>query len=418
MPQPISRRDFVRLAGLGGGAAVLGGGSVLSGSGAGPIGALGVPQAAGMGTGVAAADLAARVLVVLELAGGNDGFSMAPPVEADHLRSMRPTSAHGPADQLNGDGDVVLHPGFGRLRHRPLLLVDGVGSPAPDLSHFEMLRRMWAGDPDGTQATPTGFLGRLCDQLDTGAPVTGLTIGAASSPALIAERAGTIGLPELWCLEWLSDDDWWAETYRDTLAQMTSRDAGDTEALALARRGIAGGLGLGDLVTRLPVVEGYPETSLGTNLSLASQVIDGDVGVRVIQVSVDGDFDTHENHLERHDELMNELDQALDVFLADVAGRGHGERVLVATTSEFGRRPEENGDAGLDHGTASTMLLAGPVRSGRLGEQPSFTDLDDDGNVTATMSMNDYYATLAESWFGVPAASVLPGSPRPLADVW
>lgn len=183
--------------------------------------------------------------MVLELAGGNDGFSMAPPVEADHLRSMRPTSAHGPADQLNGDGDVVLHPGFGRLRHRPLLLVDGVGSPAPDLSHFEMLRRLWAGDPDGTQTTHTGFLGRLCDQLDTGAPVTGLTTGAASSPALIAERAGTIGLPELWWLEWLSDDDWWAETYRDALAQMTSRDAGDTEALALARRGIAGGLGLG-----------------------------------------------------------------------------------------------------------------------------------------------------------------------------
>lgn len=418
MPQQISRRDFVRLAGLGGGAALLGGGSGLVGGGGGTIRARTVPEASGAGTGVATTDLAGRVLVVLEMAGGNDGFSMAPPADADHVRSMRPTAAHGPGDVLRGNGDVVLHPGFVRLQHRPLMLVDGVGSPAPDLSHFEMLRRMWAGDPDGTATTPTGFLGRLCDQLDTGAPVTGLMIGAASSPALIAERAGTIGLPELWWLEWLSDDDSWAETFRGSLAHMTTVDDGDTEALALARRGIADGLGIGDLVARLPPVHGYPETTLGTNLSLASQVIDGDLGVRVIHVSVGGDFDTHENHRERHDELMAELDQALDVFLTDLANRGHGERVLVATTSEFGRRPEENGDAGLDHGTASTMLLAGPVRPGRSGEQPSFTDLDDDGNVTATMSMNDYYATLAEAWFGVPASSVLPGSPRPLTNVW
>ena len=95
---------------------------------------------------------------------------------------------------------------------------------------------------------------------------------------------------------------------------------------------------------------------------------------------------------------------------------GLAETTLIATTSEFGRRPAENA-AGTDHGTASTMLLAGPVVAGRHGEAPSLRSLDDDGNLVATIGMDAYYATLAESWFGVPAADVLPGSVAPLEGI-
>lgn len=421
MPQHINRRDFLRLAGLGGGAALLGaapGGHVAARA----------QQAAGRWTPGAIAngasrpatsDLAARLLVVLEMGGGNDGLSMTPPVDAEALRNMRPTAFPDIDALLRPGHDVVLHPALTRLQHRSLTVLDGVGTPTPDLSHFEMMRRWWTGDADGTAGPTTGFLGRLCDVLADGAPVTGLSIGGASTPALIAERAGTLGLPELWWLEWLDDDDdEWTNAFRDGLSTMTAPADGDTDALGLARRGLATGLRLGDMVIDLPESGGYPDTTLGANLAMASRLIGADLGVRIVHVAVDGDFDTHESHLDRHTTLMTELDDAVDAFLGDLDERGHGDRVLIATTSEFGRRPEENGDGGLDHGTASTVLLAGPVPRQRVGEPPSFTDLDDDGNLVSTISMDRYYATLAESWFGVPASEVLPGSPRPIDGIW
>ena len=206
MPENINRRDFLRLAGLGGGAAMLGalgpGHHTSAGATEFPLPAAGARRHVG----AAAADVASRILVVLEMAGGNDGPSMAPPADAERLRSLRPSASH-PVDALLRPGsDVILHPALERLQIRPLTVVDGVGSPAPDLSHFEMLRRWWAGDPDGTAAQPTGFLGRLCDAIDAGAPVTGLSVGGASTPALVSERAGTLGLPALWWLWWLGSD--------------------------------------------------------------------------------------------------------------------------------------------------------------------------------------------------------------------
>lgn len=422
MPQKIDRRDFLRLAGLGGGAAVLGalgpGGRVAAARGATVPALARSPHRSS----VAAADAAARILVVLEMAGGNDGASMAPPADLDVLRSLRPSSSH-PEDQLLRPGnDVILHPALERLQHRALTIVDGVGSPAPDLSHFEMLRRWWAGDPEGRASQATGFLGRLCDAVDGGAPVTGLSVGGSSSPALVSERAGTLGLPQLWWLWWLgADADSWEGAFRDSLAAMGTPADSDTATLALARSGVAAGLGLADMVGALPedgvATNGYPESGLAESLALAAQILDADLGVRIVHVPVDGDFDTHETHLDRHDTLMAELDGALDAFLLDLESLGLADRVLVATTSEFGRRAEENGDGGLDHGTASTMLLAGPVGRGRIGEPSDYRQLDDDGNVTAAIPFDRYFATLAE-WVGVAPSDVLPGNPTPLEGVW
>jgi uncharacterized protein (DUF1501 family) len=146
-------------------------------------------------------------------------------------------------------------------------------------------------------------------------------------------------------------------------------------------------------------------------------VLAAGLGVRVVHVPFDADFDTHEGHRDRHDELMRDLDASLDAFLADLDAAGLADRVLVATTSEFGRRPEETGEGGLDHGTASTMLLAGPVDAIRLGEPVDYGRLDDDGNVAATISFDRYQATLAE-WLGVPPGDVLDSAAEPLTGVW
>jgi uncharacterized protein (DUF1501 family) len=437
MPEHIDRRDFLRLAGLGGGAAMLGALGASSPAAARSVASRARSSAPATGTEPyraigATADVASRILVVLEMAGGNDGPSMAPPSDIERLLSLRPSAAH-PIDALLAPGNgVMLHPAFERLQHRPLTLVDGIGSPAPDLSHFEMLRRWWAGDADGTSAQATGFLGRLCDVIDSGAPVTGLSVGGAATPALVAERSGTLGLPPLWWLWWLgSDSDTWEGAFRDGLAAMSGAAGGaitdgpesDLGVVGQARSALANGLRVGDIIGALPddgdenAARGYPDSALGQSLSLTATILAADLGVRVVHVPCDGDFDTHEGHRDRHDTLMAELDGALDAFLGEVDSMGFADRVLVATTSEFGRRAEENGDGGLDHGTASTMLLAGPVALARIGEPPSYDDLDDDGNVAVTMSFDRYLATLA-TWLGVPPADVLPGSPEPLPGLW
>jgi uncharacterized protein (DUF1501 family) len=423
VPQHINRRDFLRLAGLGGGAAMVsalgpGGRRVLAG---------GTPPNTALRTStrLATTDVTSRVLVVIEMTGGNDGPSMAPPLDAGSLLALRPTAAHPEDAYLRPGGDLVLHPALERLQRRPLALVDGVGTATADLSHFEMLRRWWTGDPDGTLQPATGFLGRLCDALDEGAPVTGLSVGGASSPALISERAGTLGLPPLWWLWWLdAERDSWEGIFRDGLADMGAVDAADEMTPSRARHGIATGLRVGDLVGAMPDSDdgaandgGYPETSLGENLALTAGVLAAGLGVRVVHVPFDADFDTHEGHRDRHDELMRDLDASLDAFLENLDAAGLADRVLVATTSEFGRRPEETGEGGLDHGTASTMLLAGPVDAIRLGEPVDYGRLDDDGNVAATISFDRYQATLAE-WLGVPPGDVLDSAAEPLTGVW
>jgi uncharacterized protein (DUF1501 family) len=167
-----------------------------------------------------------------------------------------------------------------------------------------------------------------------------------------------------------------------------------------------------------PASPGYPtKNDLGQQLAFTARLLAANVGVRVVHVPASADFDTHTGHLARARANLDMLDAALGAFLDDLDHRVLLSRTLVLTTSEFGRRAEDNADAGLDHGTASTWLMAGAVRHGVHGEAPRLDRLDDDGNVRATVGIDEVYATVAEAWFGVPARDVLPGSPRPLSGV-
>ncbi|MFV0308177.1 MAG: DUF1501 domain-containing protein [Desertimonas sp.] len=423
MPQHVTRRDFLTLIGIGGGATALGfpGGIDPRAAASAPAHQRAVrPRSGAAGRPSAASDPATRVLVVIEMGGGNDGLSMAPPTDDAALRARRPGMPDA-GGYLRPGNDVVLHPALTRLAERSLTIVDGVGTASPDGSHFEMMRRWWAGDPDGTLAPETGFLGRLCDALDAGAPATGVSIGSASSPALIAASAGTLGLPSPGWLWWLGapadEVGDGVVAYRDALAAMARPDRSDGSARAAARAGLGGGLSLGDLVTGVGELDEAPGGELGRRLALAAAVIGADVGARVVHVPFDGGFDTHDDHWSQHEALMTELDEAVGGFLATLDDLDRSDQVVVATTSEFGRRPEENASGGLDHGTASAALLLGPVTRGRAGEPVDLGRLDDDDNFVATVSMNDYYATLA-AWLDVDPAAVLEGPTNPLSGIW
>ena len=115
-------------------------------------------------------------------------------------------------------------------------------------------------------------------------------------------------------------------------------------------------------------------------------------------------------------QIMDMLDKALDAFLKELMDTGHADEVLVATTSEFGRRVPDNESNGLDHGAGSFVTLLGPVNQGFFGDYPDLTSLDRDDNIVATVHMNDYYATIAEKWFGVPSSQVVSGG-NPLGGI-
>jgi len=359
-----------------------------------------------------------RYLVVIDMAGGHDGNSMAIPY-ADGAYYQRRPSVSIPANQvLHVNNAIGLHPNLSTLHGLPLALIEGVGVPNPDFSHSEMLRRWWFGDVDGHQFPRYGFLGRLCDVIATpDDAATGVSLGWGPSAALAAESATTLSMdpysdgrfptpgdPNLAAL-WLAGQ-----------RAMSQEDRAEATMLFAARKGTRTALRFSDLLTGLPdSTITYPDSGLAAQLAAAARLLRAGAGIRIIHVPFGGDFDTHEDHLSRHSALMTELDGALGAFLQELTSLGLNQSVLVATTSEFGRRASQN-SSGLDHGTATVGLLAGAIHEGVYGQHPSWSQLDSSDNLVATVTMGQYYATLAQ-WLGVSPSAVLAGSPSPLAGV-
>jgi len=406
IPPRISRRTFIKVAGLG-----------AVGAGAAAVGIPRVLEALGQ----PAAPLAKRGLVVVELAGGNDGLSMVVPHASSAYLRHRKRTAIQPGTVLRLNSSVGLHPKLKQLHQRGVAIVQGVGVPHPDLSHFEMMRRWWGGDGEGRTSSTTGFLGRLCDAIgDPSAPAVGVSLGSAPSPALLSRKVVTASLPSADTSLLAPADETVAPIWRAAYRAMTHPERAETvRMLGAARKGAADALRLAEVIGQLPSpAKGYPESDLGAQLSFAARILAAHMGVRVVHVPAGGDFDTHENHLATYDALMEDFDQSLHAFLEDLRQRGLGRSVVVMTTSEFGRRVTDNGSSGLDHGAASVALLAGAVRPGLYGEQPSLDKLDGDQNLVARVGLEEYLATVAEGWLGVPASEVLAGSPRPLRGVF
>jgi uncharacterized protein (DUF1501 family) len=361
-----------------------------------------------------------RALVIIELAGGNDGLTTLVPYADPAYRRLRRHTAVDAQTVLPLDGRVGLHPSLGRLHRRGVAVLEGVGVRQPDLSHFEMLRRWWTGDPSSSSSLSTGFLGRLCDTVGhPGDPAVGVSLGTGPTPALTADRVATVSLPDPSSGFPVPVDDGLVAAWRAGWSAMAHPDRLDASRASLiaARVGAGQASRLAEVVNELPPpAGGYGTTSLDAQLGLAARLLAAGVGVRVVHVPVDADYDTHDNHARKARDNLTQLDNALDSFLNDLAARGIDQSTLVATTSEFGRRVPDNGSSGLDHGAASVAVLAGPVRPGVHGSPLSLNDLDGDGNLIATVDVTEYYATLA-AWMGVSPDEVLPGHPAPVTGL-
>jgi uncharacterized protein (DUF1501 family) len=365
-----------------------------------------------------------RVLVVIQLIGGNDGLNTVVPHGLDgYARARRalrlPT---GPLHKV--DDGIGLHPSLGGmarlLEQGRLSIVQGVGYPNPDRSHF---RSMEIWESAGTEAGPpqTGWLGRVLDAhpVAAGADTPALHISGRSLP--LALRSRRTEVPSLENLEQfrlqIGGGEAERRTAREALVQAARVDVErDDPLVGFIRRST---LTAYDSSRRLEELgkaadsAKYPEYGLARRLKLIAQVIKAGFGTRFYYTSLDG-FDTHANQLGTHAALLNELGDSLAAFHDDLAAAGQADRVAVLSFSEFGRRVRENASQGTDHGAAAPVFVAGPVRkSGLIGDHPSLDTLDD-GDLIHHTDFRRVYAALLESWLGVPAAPIVGAGFPPL----
>jgi uncharacterized protein (DUF1501 family) len=324
-------------------------------------------------------------------------------------------------DVLKINDSIGFHPSARGLAELleigQLAVVQGVGYPNPNRSHFESMDVWHTCQRKGTPRS-TGWLGRCLDATrqvtDVDAPA--IHVGFEKQPlALAAEfvRVPSFGSPETFRLR-DGESQQLGEAIRD-LANCRPGPAdpllgflqsSTTSALAASERIAAA---LRDYDT--PVT--YPDSDLAVRLKTVAQLIDAGLKSRVYYVELDG-FDTHSLQAAAHAALLRQLGDAVHAFVDDIAHHGHGDRTLVMSFSEFGRRVAENASAGTDHGAAAPMFLAGSrVRAGLVGEHPSLDDLDD-GDLKFHTDFRQVYATLLDRWLGWSSDAVLGGEYMPL----
>ena len=358
-----------------------------------------------------------RVLVVLQLGGGNDGLNTVIPFADPAYRSARPTIGIAPDKVLPLSSTTGLNPAMTNLKRLydagQVAVVQGVGYDNPTYSHFEGLYVWEHADPARQQAD--GWLGKLlAAQLDSqGHPLTGCALGQASTPAELAAAEATVSVIQS------------AATYevaggaaqRAAAPALYRRTPGIygalfDQALATAETGIAAvaqsaaAYRPAVAYTSQPAVYGSKD-SLATSLQLTAEMIVTQPSVKICHVVLGG-FDTHQDENARQDALLANVDLALNAFMQDIAAHGMADRVVLMTWSEFGRRVAENGSKGTDHGAAAPLFVVGkPVTGGLYGEPPSLTSTIDAGNLKHTVDFRSVYQTLIRDWLQGDSESVL-----------
>ena len=372
-----------------------------------------------------------KVLVVLEMGGGNDALSMVVPHANSSHYDMRPSI--GILNPLDLDGEVGLHPNLAWLADRypagQLALIEGVGCPDPDLSHFVSMETWWTAHASGPAAS--GWLGRYFDgTVGEENPLAGVTIGPGPSRSMLGDSSFTVSIQDSTGLSpvapWIDNIDElmgaWAgfapagidspgllAPARETIAYATQARGELASAInAATNMDLSGGSeSMGGDATMMTDTANARRPGPATYMQLAAQLVISPVSPTVIFVHGWGDFDTHENQANRHDDMMLQLDQALSGFFGIVDAAGRAGDVVVMTTSEFGRRVRDNG-SGTDHGTASTsMLIGAPVVGGRYGQAVDLSRLDTRGNPAHTVDFRSTYATVIDGWLEADADGVL-----------
>jgi uncharacterized protein (DUF1501 family) len=361
-----------------------------------------------------------RALVVVQLLGGNDGLNTVVPHGMDGYNRAR-RLLRLPASQIQKiTPEIGLHPAMSamaRLAEKgKLAIVQGVGYPNPDRSHFRSME-IWetAKLENDAQALETGWLGRALDAQGrrVGADPLGLHVGARALP--LALRTKKTEVPSLESLESyqlkITGTDQERKTTRMALSQLAQVERrSDDPLLGFIRQTTLSAYESSDRIEQLAKKPAgttkYPNYGLARRLELIARIIKAGFGTRIFYTSLDG-FDTHANQLGSHAALLTELSDSIGAFHDDLAAAGQADRVALLTFSEFGRRVQENASQGTDHGAAAPVFVAGPLaKAGLIGAHPSFDDLDD-GDLKFHTDFRRVYAAVLGDWLGCKPETVV-----------
>lgn len=381
----------------------------------------------------------APILVVVQLAGGNDGLNTLVPFGDDAYYQARPRLALPANNVLRLNDYAGLNGRLTGLKalfdEGHLAVIQGVGYPNPNRSHFRSTE-IWQSGSDADRMISEGWIGRYFDNCCSGAdPTIGVAIGDEMPQAFAAKtptgvtftqpeqfryrssepgHGGHLSQEELFFRQLNSsagiDESASGPGEGASIGNLTGSVKNEATAMDFLRRTALDAQLSSDkilaIARKYKSTVTYPPGQLGSALGIIARMIAGGLSTRVYYAS-QGGFDTHAGQMNAHERLMGDLDAAVSAFVADLKQQGNFERVLVMTFSEFGRRVAENANGGTDHGTAAPMfMLGGRVKPGLFGKYPSLTDLDR-GDLKFHTDFRNVYASVLEEWLKAPSEVVL-----------
>ena len=351
-----------------------------------------------------------RILILIELKGGNDGLNTVVPYTDPLYAQLRPTLALAPADVLRLDGSTGLHPELKPMLalwdKDELAIVQSVGYPQPNLSHFRSIE-IWDTASNSGEYLADGWLAR------------GMKAGLAGTPPFTAEgvRIGSSDFGPLAGARAIAMNNPAAFVEQARLASPRSAQGNAALQHLLRVEADVSQAAEGLRAQRHAFATAFPPGAFGNGVQAAAQVVAsqrGRAGVPVLTLTL-GSFDTHQNQLDLHASLLRQLAEGLVALRSALTELGAWDRTLVMTFSEFGRRPRQNQSNGTDHGTAAPHFIAGgAVRGGLYGQAAQLSRLDAAQNLAFTTDFRQLYAAIARDWWGVNPDSVVRGRFEPV----
>lgn len=359
-----------------------------------------------------------NVLVVIQMSGGNDGLNTVVPYADDSYHRVRPVIGIPPASVLKLNTAIGFNPALAGLnelyKEGNVALVQGVGYPNPNRSHFEATQIWETASPDRPQQY--GWIGRYLDKKyapgqKPESPFEAVSLGDVLPAAMVASH---VEVPAIGALNAFAYN-----TGRDLASKQSAgvlydgAKAGQSPYLSMvadvAREAYHGGDTLRAKIAGYTAKATYPTDGFSQQLKLAAQLIGTNTGTKIIFVSL-GSFDTHAGQRAQQDRLLGYMGNGLLAFYTDLRAHNLDKNVMTMTFSEFGRRVTQNASNGTDHGTAMPLfILGGGIKGGIYGEHPSLTDLDH-GDLKYNVDFRSVYATVIEKWLGRSSADVIAGT--------
>jgi len=366
-----------------------------------------------------------RILVVVQLSGGNDGLNTLVPWNNDLYHRARPTLGLKKRDLLPLNDDLAFHGGLEPLKalydDGGLAVVQGVGYPNPDRSHFRSME-IWQTASDADRFLGHGWIGRYFDNNCSGSarPQAGVALGNERPQAFEGAKGFGIATENPQDFGWTPGVGQ-GRGLEEAFHALNAPADGAPEVLDFLRHTTHNAIHSSKEVQdaarkgKVDAPGGRLTRQSTSQLDMVAGLIRGGLDTRIYYVNTGG-FDTHANQAGQHDRLLTQVAEALAAFQAQLRRDGTADRVVTMVFSEFGRRVQENGSGGTDHGTAAPLFVLGDaVRPGLYGDAPDLSDLDQ-GDLKHGIDFRRVYASVLEDWFETPSKPVLhqPFAPLPL----